>query len=127
MGRLNSVAIQYYELSLQLFAETMSFGLRLRERAIDANNSKNSKILRGPLWVPCRCPPAHIETILYHKKVLLCASVSSASLNGTSSTSGCRDMGAMSAQAWTARELMYVALNPSLYVQMYSYLTDSHG
>ena len=34
--------------SVQLFAETMSFGLRLRERAIDANNSKKSKILRGP-------------------------------------------------------------------------------
>ena len=36
---------------LQLFAETMSFGLRLRERAIDAIKSKNSEI---QCWLEAR-------------------------------------------------------------------------
>ena len=45
------LSLQCAFIGLQLFAETMSFGLRLRERAIDAIKSKNSEI---QCWLEAR-------------------------------------------------------------------------
>ena len=52
--------ILYIFAYIQLFAETMSFGLRLRERAIDAKIRKIRKMREAH----CRYTPAHIETML---------------------------------------------------------------
>ena len=80
--RRNEAKVQYSYYTA--FAESMSFGLRLRERAIHANDSRKSKTLRGPLQV-------------YY---------------GTSGVPGWQSMEAMSSQASTARELMYLSDQP---------------